>query len=74
MIGRIRQWLWNRRREREIREEAERKAYNRYFDLALGSVLLREAQNTAAGRCNICGEQYVGMALDCKCTNWGKVG
>lgn len=54
MIERIRQYLWNRRREREIREEV-RKAYNR------------------AGRCNICGEQYVGMALDCKCTNWGKV-
>ena len=70
MIERIRQYMWNRRREREIREEAERKAYN----LVLGSVLLREAQNTAAGRCNICGEQYVGMALDCKCTNWGKVG
>lgn len=70
MIERIRQYMWNRRREREIREEAERRVYN----LALGSVLLREAQNTAAGRCNICGEQYVGMALDCKCTNWGKVG
>lgn len=23
-------------------------------------------------RCNICKELYVGLAQDCKCTNWGK--
>lgn len=23
-------------------------------------------------RCWECGERYVGLALDCRCTNWGK--
>ena len=23
-------------------------------------------------RCWKCGEKYVGLALDCRCTNWGK--
>jgi hypothetical protein len=22
--------------------------------------------------CHLCGEQYVGLAQDCRCTNWGK--
>jgi hypothetical protein len=24
------------------------------------------------GRCNLCGEPYVGLALDCRCTNYGR--
>jgi hypothetical protein len=24
------------------------------------------------GRCNICREPYVGLAMDCRCTNYGK--
>jgi hypothetical protein len=25
-----------------------------------------------ADTCNICGERYVGLAQDCRCTNWGE--
>ena len=60
MIGRIRQWLYNRRREREI------------YRAALGAVILNDCRDVAEGRCNICGHQYVGLAMDCKCTNWGE--
>jgi hypothetical protein len=24
------------------------------------------------GRCNLCGEPYVGLAMDCRCTNYGR--
>lgn len=23
-------------------------------------------------RCHICGERFVGLAMDCRCTNWGE--
>ena len=68
VIERIRQWLYNRRRARELHTIAMDKAYR----MSLGSAILRDAQRTAAGLCNICGHPYVGLAMDCKCTNWGR--
>lgn len=34
--------------------------------------LIRERGLVKSGCCNICEEKYVGLANDCKCTNWGK--
>ncbi len=68
MIARIRQWLYNRRRARQIADEAWDKA----AVAALGLVVLKDCRDIAEGRCNICGHQYVGLAMDCKCTNWGR--
>lgn len=33
--------------------------------------LRHELMMDAVARCNICGEQYVGLALDCRCTHYG---
>ena len=34
---------------------------------------VKELHEWASGnRCDVCGEQYVGMARDCRCTNYGK--
>jgi len=39
---------------------------------AIGLVVLKTADELAQGICTICHEKYVGLALDCKCTNYGK--
>ncbi len=34
---------------------------------------LRRLHETMSGsRCHKCGERYVGLAMDCKCTNYGE--
>lgn len=47
--------------------------YNRRARAALAAVVLIDCRDVAEGRCNICGHHYVGLAMDCKCTNWGRV-
>ena len=38
----------------------------------MGRAVLREYDRMMAGYCNICGEKYVGLAQDCRCTNYGR--
>lgn len=33
---------------------------------------LASSSDAPLGRCNICGEPYVGLAHDCRCTNYGR--
>jgi hypothetical protein len=34
--------------------------------------LLRRTKFDGGTRCNFCGMLYVGLALDCACTSWGR--
>jgi hypothetical protein len=37
------------------------------------AAIVREAMEVVRGeRCHICRQKYIGLAMDCKCTNWGK--
>jgi preprotein translocase subunit YajC len=47
------------RRKRREQQTADRRAFHRAAEMAQGT------------RCSICGERYVGLAMDCRCTNWG---
>ena len=47
-----------------------RKHYNRRTRRIIEDIN-RELHALSGGRCNKCGEQYVGLALDCRCTNYG---
>jgi hypothetical protein len=54
------------------RKTAEVEAVRKATVMAVGKVLLREANLLLEGRCNICKEKYVGLAQDCRCTNYGR--
>lgn len=38
----------------------------------VGRAVLRAYDRMMAGYCNICEEKYVGVAQDCRCTNYGR--
>jgi len=42
------------------------------FQRGLAIALYWMASKVGGGICFTCGEKYVGLALDCRCTNWGK--
>ena len=47
-------------------------AFKKLIRLAIGRAVLREANLLLSNRCNICKEPYVGLAQDCRCTNYGR--